>query len=207
MANRNDYLPGAVAWSAYISIFVFVYWDAAVCVWRNPIAASWAQGLGTLVAVVIAVWAHLHKLADDRRKEVADRTAQAIAVALAVYPGLIEVAARMQVIEKRLNQLSNDELDQPIGALKKGLFPAIEVAPSILRNIDKLHYVGPNLVQAIAFVETIDRMVDLAVDKQAATTPRFVKKFVDRLSLVLPRAKDEAAYFYNMPYEPDSDGH
>lgn len=205
MADRNDYLPGIVAWSAYLGIFLFVYWDAVVCVWRDPTAAGWAQGVGTLAAVGIAVGTYIHKLADDRRRETNERLRQAIAVALAIYPALNEIGGRLAVIQRRYEKLSAEELDTPIGTLKGGLFPDIDIAPSILRNADRLHVVGPNLIQSIALIETIDRLVDMAVKKGAGFTPRMLKEYVDKLAVALPRAKDEAAYYYDLPYVQDGD--
>lgn len=205
MLRRADFILSIVAWSAYLSIFAYVYWDTLLYVWHDQTAASWAQGLGSLAAVVIAVWAHLHKLSDDRRREMHDRIQRAVAVALAIYPALTEVASRLAVIQKRLKALTDAELGTPINELNKGLFPDIDIPPSLMRNADRLHLIGPNLIQAVALIETIDRFVDLAIKKQAAFTPRTLKEYADKLDLVLPRAKKEAAYYYNLPYRPPPD--
>lgn len=157
MDYRKDYLPALVAWSVYIGIFVFVYWDIVIAIWRDPTAASWAQAFGTVAAVFGAAMTTLWQERRRQREALYARQIETKALAVAVMPGMVEIRARLARLRRRVTESKVD----PTRPLRD--YPSViqvldfELPAAMERNIDRLHLLGFEMVEFAGVVTNLSR--------------------------------------------------
>lgn len=195
MTGRDDYLPGGVAWSAYIGIFAFVYWDIIVGVWRDPTAASWAQAFGTVAAVfgaaMTAVWQERRR----QREALYARQIETKALAVTIMPNIAEIRAFLARLRRRIVANKVDPArplrDYPnlIEALNFQLPAGME------RNLDRLHLLGFEMVEFAGVVTNLSRtrkLLESAPDAHAVV----ILGLIPMLGVCEPAAYRAVYYWY-----------
>lgn len=157
MTNRTDYLPGIIAWAAYLGMFVFVYWEVVVAIWRDPTAASWAQAFGTIAAVfgaaMTAVWQERRR----QREALHAREIETKALAVAVLPGIAEIKAFLDRLRRRIvaNKVDPDRPLRDYPSVIEAL--NFQLPAPIERNIDRLHLLGVETVEYVGAIANLCR--------------------------------------------------
>lgn len=201
MGHRNDYLLGILACSAYFGIFVFVYWDIFVAIWRDPTAASWAQAFGTVAAVFGAAMTTVWQERRRQRETLYARQVETKALAVTVMPGIAEIRAFLARLRRRIAANKVDPArplrDYPnvIEALDFQLPVPME------RNIDRLHLLGFEMVEFAGVITNLSRtrkLLETAPDAGAVV----VLGYIPMLD-VCERAAYRAVYYWYYFGEPE----
>lgn len=130
---------------------------------------EWLQTISTPAAVLVAtvaIWSTFKIERDRRRAAVKDRRLRARGLALAIYPELMELKAKVMGSRSFLDNVVPRLLgDWQLNELSRA---KLEVPPTLERSLDEMWLLGEKaaspILQAVSVSSQFDRMVDRWVD-------------------------------------------
>lgn len=132
--------------------------------------ATWVQGVLVLISLAIAIGVPWWQRHSEYKEAAADRKLRANAIAVAIFPELLELRHRIAALDRALRDMSPPGNILFVGA--SGIFSPMKLPamPLIDRSLDSLYLLGPevggNVLQLISTIGQLNRLLDIADDEK-----------------------------------------
>jgi len=140
----------------------------------HPGAAAWAQGMIGTVGLGIAIYVPWRIRHDERAEAASDRKLRSRSLALAIYPELLELKIKLNVLDSRLRSLAPPDTEIALKPDERNRL-LVPITPALERNVDNLYILGSDagglIQQLIATMAQTNRMIEAVTPQRPQFNP------------------------------------